>query len=129
MSNIKSKKMKTISKLTKLALLAVFTLSTLIISANTLPAETKKAKDTEKTIKDYFKFPGILIPMHSLNKAETEKVEVLFSTDQKGDINFVLAKTSKPELKAEIEKQFLKLHLTKLKHDVVHSVVLNFRTL
>jgi hypothetical protein len=121
--------MKTLSKITKLILVAGFTFSGFMISANTTPVETKKAKETEKTIRDYFKFPGILIPLHELNKTEAQKVEVLFTTDQNGNINFVLAKTVRRDLKAEIEKQFLKLHLIGLQRDVVHSVVLNFKTL
>ena len=121
--------MKTLSQTTKLVLLTVFMFSALLISANTLPGETKKSKDTEKTIKDYFKFPGVLIPLHDLHKVEMQKVEVLFTTNVNGHVDFVLAKTNDQNLKAEIEKQFLKLHLTKLKHDVVHSVVLNFKTL
>lgn len=120
--------MKTLSKLSFL-LIAVLTLSVFTVKANNTPGETKKVKEAEKTIHDYFRFPGILVPLRDLNKQDAKKVEVLFSTDQNGNINFVLAKTSDRELKAEIERQFWKLRLNGLKRDVVNSVVLNFRTL
>ena len=116
------------TKITTAALVLVLSFSTIIMRSNTSPAGSKKAVETEKTIRNYFKFPGVLVPLRELKKAETQKVEVLFTTDLNGNVNFVLAKTLKSDLKAEIEKQFMKLHLTKVKHDVVHSVTLNFKT-
>jgi ABC-type phosphate/phosphonate transport system substrate-binding protein len=122
--------MKTLSNLSKMILIAGFSLLTLAIRSNTVPAETTKTKDTEKTIKSYFKFPGVLVPLHHVDaKSIQHKVEVLFTTDLAGNVNFALAKTGDQDLKSEIEKQFLKLHLDKLKQNVVHSVTLSFRTL
>ena len=120
--------MKTLSKIT-IILIAALSLSIFTIKGNTTPGEIKKAKEAEKTIRHFFKFPGILVPLHDLNKPETQKVEVLFSTDQNGNINFVLAKTADRSLRTEIERQFWKLRLAGLKRDVVNSVVLNFKTL
>jgi len=125
--------MKALLNISKLVLIAGFAFSTLALKANSLnntPGETKKAtRATEKTIHDFFKFPGVLMPLHSISKPEEQKVEVLFTTDQNGNIDFVLAKTTRRDLKAEIERQFSKLHLSGLKRNVVHSVVLNFKAL
>jgi hypothetical protein len=85
--------------------------------------------ETRKTIHDYFKFPGVLMPHQDAKVHTVQKVEVLFTTDRNGKVNFVLAKTADRQLKAEIEKQFSALFLTKVKEDVVHSVVLNFRSI
>ncbi|MCW3075481.1 MAG: hypothetical protein JWO32_90, partial [Bacteroidetes bacterium] len=56
-----------------------------------------------------------------------QKVEILFSTDQTGKVNFVFAKTNDAILKNKIEKQFYTLHFTELKQDVINSVTLNFK--
>jgi len=85
--------------------------------------------ETEKVIRHYFKFPQVLMPVKENKTQVNNKVEVLFSTDIKGNVNFVLAKTNNAELKKEIEKQFMALNLKQLKSDVVHKVVLNFRTM
>jgi hypothetical protein len=85
--------------------------------------------ETERTIRNYFKFPQMLISQHGLRAAALNRVEVLFTTDRNGYVNFVMAKTENIRLKQEIEKQFVRLHLSRLKQDVVHSVVLNFRQL
>lgn len=121
--------MKTLSNLSRLILMAGFIFSVSLLAANNTPVTGKKNKEAEKTIHDYFKFPGVLVPLHSFQKADTQKkVEVLFSTDPTGRVDFVLAKTSDRELKAEIERQFSKLRINNLKSDVVNSVTLNFRT-
>jgi hypothetical protein len=120
--------MKTINSL-KIILLCGLTFSSLIaMSNNTLPTNTVNPRNAERTIKNYFKFPQVLLP--HLNDAKTEnKVEVVFTTNQRGLVNFVIAKTQNQILKEEIEKQFLKLTLPDLKKDVAHSVLLKFETL
>ncbi len=90
---------------------------------------TASTAETEKVIRNYFKFPHILMPVNENKTAVNNKVEVLFSTDSTGKVNFALAKTEDNELKKEIEKQFMALQLKQLKIDVVHKVVLNFRTI
>lgn len=120
---IKIKKMKTRNKITTLILMGGLLMISLTVKPNSKTGLNPEAIETEKTIKDYFKFPQIVIPAN-----EAQKVEVLFTTDQNGHVDFVLAKTIDANLKAEIEKQFLKLNLTKLKNNVVHSVTLNIKT-
>lgn len=96
-------------------------LSSFILKPNN-GTETQTLLETEKTIKDSVKFPtGMQIT--------DQKVEILFTTAQNGDVNFVLAKTNNTELKKEIEKQFYALHFQNLNTNAVNSVVLNFKTL
>jgi hypothetical protein len=115
--------MKLKNKITKMILLAGLVITTVGLRSNTIADPSQNGIETEKTIKDYFKFPQMIIPVN-----ESQKIEVLFTTNQNGQVDFVLAKTEQQNLKVEIEKQFLKLNLTKLKSDVVHSVVLNIKT-
>lgn len=95
----------------------------LTVKPNTKTGISPEAVETEKTIKDYFKFPQIVMPVNA-----SQKVEVLFTTNQNGHVDFVLAKTDDQNLRAEIEKQFSKLDLKKLKSNVVHSITLNIKT-
>jgi hypothetical protein len=120
--------MKTQITITKILLITGLIFSTLLALSNTSPVTNTVTKDTEKTIRNYFKFPQILLPSYE-NKTQANKVEVLFTTDKYGKVNFALAKTPDLQLKQEIERQFLSLQLSKIKQNVVHSVVLNFRTL
>ncbi len=115
--------MKTRNKITTLILMGGLLMISLTVKPNTKSGISPEAIETEKTIKDYFKFPQIFIPVN-----ESQKVEVLFTTNEKGHVDFVLAKTNDQNLKAEIEKQFLKLNLDKIKSNVVHSVTLNIKT-
>ncbi|MBA3682666.1 MAG: hypothetical protein H0W73_16115 [Bacteroidetes bacterium] len=115
--------MKTRNKITTLILMGGLLLISLTVKPNTKAGISPEAIETEKTIKDYFKFPQIIIPVNA-----SQKVEVLFTTDNNGKVDFVLAKTNDQNLKAEIEKQFLKLNLDKIKSNVVHSVTLNIKT-
>ncbi|PBQ31494.1 hypothetical protein CNR22_06855 [Sphingobacteriaceae bacterium] len=114
---------------TKIILITGLIFTTLLAVANTTPSASVVTSETEKTIRDYFKFPQILMPHYENKTAKSNKVEVLFTTDSTGKINFVLAKTSDKGLKQEIEKQFSHLQLPKVKQNVVHSVTLNFKTL
>ena len=111
----------------KLSLILAFALSTLLAFSNTSPTGAAKSNDTERTIRQFIKFPQVLIPVYQQPANNTYKIEVLFTTDETGKVNFVLAKTSDTRLKSEIEKQFLALKLRQVKSDVVNSVVLHFK--
>jgi hypothetical protein len=117
--------MKTPNNTRTLLLFCSLFFTTLLAVANTTPT-TSVSSSTEKTIRQYFKFPQVLLPLQH-NDAMSNKVEVVFTTDSFGKVNFALAKTQNRILKQEIEKQFLALQLPKLKHEVAHSVVLNFK--
>src|SRR6218665_801309 len=102
--------------LTGLIFSAFFAFSTPLPVTNTASAESKK------TIREYFKFPQILATRAEAKSVSNNSVEVLCTTNESGRVNFALAKTQNEELKKEVEKQFYKLYLPKLKQDVVHSV-------
>lgn len=121
--------MKTQITFTKIILMTGLIFTTLLAVANTAPSSSVLTGETEKTIRHYFKFPQLLLPHYEAKTVKSNRVEVLFTTDKTGKVNFVMAKTADKELKQEIEKQFSNLQLSRLKQNVVHSVVLNFRTL
>ncbi len=78
--------------------------------------------ETQNTIRQHISFPNIILPI-----TKTEKVEVVFTTDEKGKVNFVLAKTENDVLKKQIEKQFSEMTLTKIKSNVAYSIVFNIK--
>ncbi|MBI3233825.1 MAG: hypothetical protein HYZ42_07250 [Bacteroidetes bacterium] len=119
------------NKLTKIFSLGILMFSTVIALSNNTPAKEKGTPEngTEKTIRDFLKFPQVLIPTSQGIINAPQKVEVLFTTDKSGTVNFVLAKTNNISLKAEIEKQFMALHFNNLKSEVVISVTLSFKTI
>ena len=117
------KTLKNISTLTIITALVVFSFKG---TANTTPAGTV-TPSPEKTISNYFKFPQVLIPYNNTNVTHPVKVEVIFTTDKTGKVNYAYAKTRDQKLKKEIEKQFSSFKISQVQHDVVHSVVLNFK--
>jgi hypothetical protein len=78
--------------------------------------------ETQNTIRQHISFPNIILPI-----TKAEKVEVVFTTDEKGKVNFVLAKTNNDVLKQQIEKQFSEMVLTKIKSNVAYSIVFNIK--
>ncbi|WP_317898655.1 hypothetical protein [Aurantibacillus circumpalustris] len=121
--------MKTHITLLKFSLILSLLFTTFVAFSHTDPSKKTVTEETEKTIRSYFKFPQVLLPSYETKSVQLNKIEVLFTTDKTGKVNFVMAKTLNKELKQEIEKQFSNLHLNKLKQNVVHSVTLNFKTL
>jgi hypothetical protein len=115
--------------ITRLAIFTGLIFSALFAISTPLPITNTASAESKKTIRDYFKFPQILATRVESKNVSHNTVEVLFTTNESGHVNFALAKTQNEELKKEVEKQFYKLYLPKLKQDVVHSVVLNFKTL
>ncbi len=109
-------------KVLKASLVIALTLGSFLVKATN---GNEVAIETEKTIKEHVKFPKLILPV----KHQEQKVEVVFTTSENGNVDFVLAKTDNKEVKAEIEKQFSKLNLNKLKANVAYSVVLNFKTI
>jgi hypothetical protein len=117
------RKMNTINgKVIKAAALMVLSLGSLFLSAST---GKEDAADTERTIKEHILFPKLILPVQQQN----QKVEVIFTTGKDGQVNFVLAKTEDKNIRSEIEKQFSRLILNKLKADVAYSVILNIKTI
>lgn len=61
-------------------------------------------------------------------KAEvSEKVEVVFTTNEQGNVNLAIVKTNNQNLKKAIETNFLKLHLSSVKANNAYSVVINVK--
>lgn len=116
------KKANITGKVIKATALVALTLGSFLLNANT---GNDIATETEKTIKEHVKFPKLILPLQQ----QFQKVEVVFTTTENGNVDFVLAKTDNKEVKAEIEKQFSKLNLNKLKANVAYSIVLNFKTI
>ena len=115
------KKANITGKVIKAAALVALTLGSFLLKANN---GNEIAVATEKTIKEHVKFPKLILPIQ-----KDQRIEVIFTTSENGNVNFVLAKTDNKEAKTEIEKQFSKLNLNKLKANVAYSVVLNFKTI
>jgi hypothetical protein len=80
--------------------------------------------DANKTIKEHIKFPNLL-----MNFNHAEKVNVLFTVNETGQVNLVVANTTNETLKKSIELQFMKLKLNNLKANNAYSVVFNFKTI
>ncbi len=110
--------MKKLNQLKKTSLIIGLSLFTFF--ANAKSKTGIEILETEKIIKESIIFS---------TPVSNQKVEILFSTNTNGEVNFVLAKTTDIKLKSEIEKQFSHLHLLRLKTDVVHSITLNFKTI
>ena len=110
--------MKNQNQLKKISL--IIGLSLFAFFANATSKNRNEIVETEKTIKESIIFS---------NSISNQKVEILFTTNNLGNVNFVLAKTENAELKKQIETQFSHLNLPKLKTDVVHSIILNFKSL
>ena len=119
--------MKLTNKFIKTILILELTFSTLFAISSNLADLELINHEPNKTLKDYFKFPQILINV-DLNEHEQNNVEVIFRVNKIGQINFVLVKTQNTELKKEVTKQFNALKLPNLKSDVVYSVTLKFKT-
>lgn len=80
--------------------------------------------DASKTIKEHIKFPDLFT-----NFNQVDKVNVLFTVNENGEVNLVIANTKNETLKKMIESQFMKLKLNNLKADNAYSVVFNFKTI
>jgi hypothetical protein len=116
--------MKTLIKKSIILLSAGFLFS---FNLNAKEKETPKTliiSEASKTIKEHIKFPDVL-----LNFNQEEKVNVVFTVNDTGHVNLVVANTQNENLKKSIETQFMKLTLNHLKADNAYSVVFNFKTI
>jgi len=115
--------MKTLIKKT-LTILA----ASLLIGVNAKASDNDKLKinlsEVSSTIKQHVKFPNVL-----LNYKQDEIVNVVFTVNEQGKVNLVIANTENEMLKKAIESQFQKLTLTQLKANNAYSIQFNFKTL
>jgi hypothetical protein len=80
--------------------------------------------DANKVIKEHIKFPNLLMDFN-----KEEKVNVVFTVNETGNVNLVVVNTTNQNLKKSIETQFSKLKLSNLKANNAYSVVFNFKTI
>lgn len=87
------------------------------------PAHTE-AISASRIIREHVKFPELLIPAGT-----EEKVNVVFTVNEAGHVNLVVANTDNRALRRSIEEQFATLSLRQLKANHAYSIQFNFKTL
>lgn len=113
----------------------LITKSVFILAAGLLFSFNSQAKDNEtpkailmagvsKTIKEHVKFPNLMLSFN-----QEEKVNVVFTVNEAGQVNLVIANTTNEILKKAIETQFVKLTLPNLKANNAYSIQFNFKTI
>jgi hypothetical protein len=80
--------------------------------------------DASKVIKEHVKFPNLI-----MNFNQNEKINVVFTVNEQGQVNLVIANTQNLILKQAIENQFAKLTLSQLKPNNAYSIMFNFKTI
>ncbi|MCD6065484.1 MAG: hypothetical protein K0S33_310 [Bacteroidetes bacterium] len=78
----------------------------------------------EQIIRENIQFPKLSQPM-----GQNEKVNIVFTTDESGHVNYCLAKTPNAELKKAVEEQFRKFKLVDTQANTAYTIVINFKTL
>lgn len=113
------------SKKGLLALLSgiIFSLSAVAANTGKAPANTD-AVSASRIIREQVKFSSL-----STYQALEEKVNVVFTVNEAGHVNLVIANTKSQALKTAIEEQFMKLDLKQLKANNAYSIQFNFKTL
>ena len=128
MKNTYHTQKKSISNLfSKKGLLALITgilISTATFAKAGETPVTTDAGNAAKTIREHIKFPNF-----NIYQAQEEKVNVVFTVNENGQVNLVIANTSNAILKKTIEDQFLKLTLKQLKANNAYSIQFNFKTI
>lgn len=116
--------MKTLIKKT-IAIVAAGIMLTLNVQAAENDKNSKPVlTNVSETIKDHIKFPRLL-----LDYKQEENVNVVFTVDELGKVNLVVANTDNLVLKHAIETQFAKLKLAQLKANNTYSIQFKFKTL
>lgn len=101
-------------------------IASLILSAlnTTMLANNGNQTTAEKEIQKH-----LAITTTSLPKKDNMKVDVVFTTQEDGRVNFVIAKTDNEQLKKEVEDRFSKIVLKTIKPNVCYGITLNLKTL
>ncbi len=115
--------MQTIIK-KSIAYIAIGILFSFHVNAKVDGTPSVSISDANKTIKEHIKFPNLLMDFN-----KEEKVNVVFTVNEIGNVNLVVANTTNENLKKSIETQFAKLKLSNLKANNTYSVVFNFKTI
>jgi predicted secreted protein len=107
--------MKTLLKIT-----AIVILNSILVTP--MKANNGTEASTEKQIQKQLNVNCV-----RLNAEEQTKVDVVFTTNEEGKVNLVIAKTENEDIKKEIEKNFSKLVLPNVKPNVCYGVTLNIK--
>lgn len=117
-------KMKTLIKKSVIVFATGLLMSLTAKAGGIEPSKSILISDATKTIKEHVKFPNLL-----LNYSRQEKVNVVFTVNDEGHVNLVIANTTNDVLKKSIETQFSKLVLKQLKANNAYSIQFNFKTI
>lgn len=117
--------MKTLIKNSVIVFAAGLLISLTAKAGGNEPPKNILISDASKTIKEHVKFPNLLL----LSYKQEEKVNVVFTVNEEGQVNLVIANTANEVLKRSIETQFSKLILKQLKSNNVYSIQFNFKTI
>lgn len=85
--------------------------------------KTDFISNANKTIKEHIVFSTLAMDLKT-----SENVNVVFTVNETGQVNLVIANTKNEILKQSIESQFKKLKLNHLIANNAYSVVFNFKT-
>lgn len=73
-------------------------------------------------VKNYLMFPNIF------KNKYTEEAKVVFTVDNKGNVDLVIADTDNKALKKSIEEQFLKLKFNNLSNNNTYTINFKFKS-
>jgi len=83
-----------------------------------------EAGSASQIIREHVKFSSAV-----MDRIGEEKVNVVFTVNENGQVNLVVVNTSNLVLKKSIEDQFSTLNLNQLKANNAYSIQFNFKTL
>lgn len=101
----------------------LFCLSFIVVThqASALSLSDKGKNPFSKKIQSALSTPNCM-----KDKAAAEKITVCFVVNELGDVTEAFAKTENPELKAQLQKQFMSMNLKGMAPCVTHSIDVNF---
>lgn len=105
-----------------LAFISTILLSMPVQAAGGLTPSSGETVSASQVIKDHIKFPDLSVPME-----KEEKVNVVFTVNEAGQVNLVIANTPNLALRRSIEAQFMSLRLGQLKANNAYSIQFNFK--
>ena len=69
---------------------------------------------------------AVSLPKELRTPGFSQKVKIVFTVDEKGNVNYEAAATKNPELKKAIESQFKQMSFAELTPNTAYNVVINF---
>jgi hypothetical protein len=96
-----------------------------LLNLNTQAKENTNNKieiNSISEVKNYLMFPNVF------NNSYNEQAKVVFTVNELGNVDLVMAKTDNVNLKNAIEKQFLKLKFNNLSNNNTYTISLKFKS-